>query len=61
MFDEDGKSVWPGQRYRMDGETLKVSAIFSDAYERTALCIFEDGGVLHIPAGTLVRTAECLP
>lgn len=55
------KDVWPGQDWRFpDGEVVHVGAIMSDAYERTALCACADGGVLHLPASTLIVQAEYL-
>jgi hypothetical protein len=52
------RDVYPGQDWRFpDGETVHVGAIAWDGSERTALCSYPDGGVLHIPARSLFATA----
>lgn len=51
------KDVWPGQDWDWFGERVHVGAVFSDSMERHALCTFDDGGVLHIPATTLFDQA----
>ncbi|MCW2228055.1 hypothetical protein QIH87_49985 (plasmid) [Bradyrhizobium elkanii] len=55
------RDIYPGQDWRFpDGETVHVGAIVWDGTERTALCTCADGGVLHLPADTLFKTAEFL-
>jgi hypothetical protein len=57
--DVDWRQVYPGQDWRMpDGEVVHVGAIIWDGMERHALCTLVDGGVLHVPAASLVSMAE---
>lgn len=53
------RDVYPGQDWKFpDGEVWHIGAVMWDGTERTALCTSTDGGVLHVPAATLVDQAE---
>lgn len=55
------KDVYPGQDWEFPGgDKVHVGAIVWDGTERTALCTYADGGVLHIPAMSLFNTAAYL-